>query len=210
MIKHTQKEITSVVIRSQHTQRNWDLSREIPQEDIDTIVHAVTNCPSKQNFAFYKAHFITNREIIGQIHELSTGLGITNFKTGVRTDITNPQTLANLLIVFEEIEPSGSYKYKWKQRDSESDYTYNKDKDMAIGIAAGYVNMVSALLGYQTGCCACGEFGSIKDLLGLDKEPALLMGVGYKDPTKERREHHTLGVKIPRRPKEKIQVSYIK
>ena len=31
------KQIQKAVIRSQHCQRNWDLSKQIPQEDLDLI-----------------------------------------------------------------------------------------------------------------------------------------------------------------------------
>ena len=34
MEAHTHKSIEKSVIRSQHTQRNWDLSKQIPKEDI--------------------------------------------------------------------------------------------------------------------------------------------------------------------------------
>ena len=93
------KQIEKAVIRSQHCQRNWDLSKQIPQEDLDLIEHAVTNCPSKQNVAYYKVHMITDRQLIENIH--SHTKGFTTFKKGVVDAETNSQTLANLLIVFE-------------------------------------------------------------------------------------------------------------
>lgn len=204
------KEIKNAVTRSQHTQRNWDLSKEVPQDDLDLIIHSATNCPSKQNFAFYNLHVITNRDIIEKIHALSTGLGYIDQETGERIECTNPQTLANVLLVFEEATMSEQYKQKFKLRDSSSKKVFERDRDMAIGIAAGYVNVVSSMLGYQTGCCACGEFEKMQELLGLKNKPKLLMGVGYKDPNRQRREHHTDNVKIPRRVKEEINVSYFK
>jgi len=93
------KQIEKAVIRSQHCQRNWDLSKQIPQEDLDLIEHAITNCPSKQNVAYYKVHMITDRQLIENIH--SHTKGFTTFKKGVVDAETNSQTLANLLIVFE-------------------------------------------------------------------------------------------------------------
>ena len=60
---HTHKELEKAVIRSQHTQRNWNLSKNIPKDDVDVMLHAVTNCPSKQNIAFYKVHFIQARDV---------------------------------------------------------------------------------------------------------------------------------------------------
>ena len=50
---YTHTEIEKAVIKSQHTQRNWDLTKEIPKDDVKTLLHSVTNCPSKQNIAFY-------------------------------------------------------------------------------------------------------------------------------------------------------------
>jgi nitroreductase len=209
MIQDMHKEIKKAVIRSQHTQRNWDLSREVPQEDIDTLVHAISNCPSKQNFAFYNAHFITNREIIEKIHDLSMGLGY-NDENGDRIECTNPQILANLLVVFEEATPSKEYLKKLGDRDSNIVNLYKRDRDMAIGIAAGYLNVVGSMLGYQTGCCACFDFDAVKALLGLENEVVLAMGIGFKDPNRQRREHHVDGVMLPRRVKEDIKVKYFK
>jgi len=209
MIQDMHKEIKKAVIRSQHTQRNWDLSKEIPEEDIEILVHAISNCPSKQNFAFYNAHFITNRDIIEKVHSLSMGLGY-NDENGERIECTNPQVLANLLVVFEEATPSKEYFGKLGQRDFSLVDLYKRDRDMAIGIAAGYLNVTSSMLGYQTGCCACFDFDAVQELLGLENKPILAMGVGIKDPNRQRREHHVDGVMLPRRVKEEIKVSFVK
>jgi nitroreductase len=197
------------IIKSQHTQRNWDLSREIPADDMEVLVTAVTQCPSKQNFAFYKTTFITNRSVIEKIHAQTTGLGYLDTETQQRVECTNPQTLANLLVVFEEISPSADFLAHHVKRNNNSKVTYERDRDTALGIAAGYMNVVATMLGYATGCCACYNADAIQEILGLEGKPVLLMGVGYKDPNRQRREHHTLGVKIPRRPKEEIKVNYI-
>jgi len=207
MFETMHKEIKKAVIRSQHTQRNWDLSKEIPQDDLDLFVHTVTNCPSKQNFAFYNAHFITDRKIIEKIHDLSLGLGYQN-EQGERVECTNPQTLANLLVVFEEATMSEEYWKKFALRDTSSKRILERDRDMAIGIAAGYLNVTAAMMHYQTGCCACYDEQGVKDLLDLENKPILIMGVGYKDPNRQRREHHTDGVKIQRRIKEKIKTQF--
>ena len=49
----TNSEIIKAIHRSQHTQRNYDLSKKIPQADLDLIIEAATQCPSKQNIAYY-------------------------------------------------------------------------------------------------------------------------------------------------------------
>lgn len=207
MLQTMHNEIKKAVIRSQHTQRNWDLSKEIPQDDLDLFVHAVTNCPSKQNFAFYNAHFVTDRTLIEKIHAKSLGLGYQN-EQGERVECTNPQTLANLLVVFEEAEMSESYWQKFALRDASSQRVYERDRDMAVGIAAGYLNVTASMMHYQTGCCACYDEQGIQEILGLKNRPILIMGVGFKDPNRQRREHHTEGVKIPSRVKETIKTKF--
>lgn len=207
--EYPRKDLKKAIQISQHTQRNWDLSRSIPQEDLDILTEAVTQCPSKQNFAFYKAHFITNRDVIKKLHNASWGLGYYDAESHSRVETTNSQVLANLLIVFEEIEPSIGLVNKMHDRDNAEAEILKRDRQMAVGIAAGYVNMTAAMMGYGTGCCACYDSKEVQEILNLKGKACLLMGVGYKDLERSRREHHITGVKIPRRPKENIQVEHI-
>ena len=39
---------------SYHAQRNWDRSKTIPQEDIDVLLEAIKNSPTKQAETHYK------------------------------------------------------------------------------------------------------------------------------------------------------------
>jgi hypothetical protein len=89
--------LEETIIKSQRCQRNWNLDKSIPEEDINTFKTAVTNCPSKQNVLFYKVVFIQNREIIEKIHK-STDSFVYNFEP--RKATTNPQILANIVAVF--------------------------------------------------------------------------------------------------------------
>tara|TARA_B100000902_G_scaffold25775_2_gene31006 strand:- start:4595 stop:5245 length:651 start_codon:yes stop_codon:yes gene_type:complete len=209
------KQIEKAVIRSQHCQRNWDLSKQIPEEDLDLIQHAITQCPSKQNVAFYKAHMITDRNLIEAIHSKTEGF-TTNFVT--MEGETNSQTLANLLIVFEAYNGHLNRDKKVFRNDeilkmdlgkelSEAEQeTFKRDQQMAVGIAAGYANVTSAMMGYGTGCCACFDGDAIAELLNLDGPVLLMMGIGYKDATRNRREHHETGFMFPTKPKQKIKV----
>ena len=204
-------DITKAVIRSQHCQRNWDLDKVIPEEDMKLLETAVTECPSKQNFAFYKANFITDRETIEAIHKNTEGFGVLanpdepyspeNMKWS-----TNSQTLANLLVVLEYVEPTEAHKW----RDEAFGDPWKRDADMAIGIAAGYLNVISSMKGYRTGCCACFNGGAIKEILGTENEIALMMGIGFKDENRPRREHMSdPDFTFPTKTKEKIEVTYI-
>lgn len=213
-------EIKKAVLRSQHCQRNWDLSKEIPQEDLDLIIHAATQCPSKQNIAFYKVHFITNRNLIENIHGKTAGFK--NHDTGEYE--TNSQTLANLLIAFEAEDyihrHTNDSIYRndelWSL-DTRGEMTsteinlLDRDAHMAIGIAAGYVNLTSSMLGYGTGCCACFDASEIADIIGAKNPIKLLMGVGFRDALRSRREHHSKpDFVFPTKKKQDITVNIIK
>lgn len=206
----TNTEIVKAIHRSQHTQRNYDRSKSIPIEDIKTIVTAATQCPSKQNISFYNLHVITNKKIIDSLYETTTSLGnkenidkpetLNHSKDYDFTQpgLSNPQVLANMLLVFSEKEPNdGMLKESRQARlaadgiDSEENARIlRQDMFTAIGIAAGYVNLTASLLGYETGCCSCiMDYDRAQSILGINTMPHLLMGVGFKNEGVNRRVH---------------------
>ena len=65
-----------------------------------------------------------------------------------------------------------------------------RDKNIAIGIAAGYLNLTASLLGYRTGCCQCMDIDAIQEAAVLKEKPVLLMGVGFPQDGVNRRKHH--------------------
>jgi len=216
-----QKTLIKAVHRSQHCQRNWDLEKTIPEEDLEVLVTAATQCPSKQNVAFYRAHFITNRDIIEQIHE-TTKFFTLSFSPYRAT--TNSQTLANLLIVLEENNFLENAQQDTVYRNDEIGEFFTtgklsdlharllrRDRDMAVGVSAGYLNLTATLMGYSTGCCACFDDLAVRKILGLQNEVVLLMGIGFKNPNLNRRFHHkNHNFKFPTKSKQKIPVSWIK
>ena len=185
--------LLKAIHKSQHVQRNWDLSKSIPEEDLAIIEQACLGAPSKQNVTFFKPYFITDRDVIEKIHRNTLGFYIEDGKKGGKAPkgnrvTTNPQTLANLLIVFTkdfDAEAAKANTDQWENTD-----VMETDMHQAVGVAAGYVNMTAALLGYSTGCCSCCNKDEIQRILGIDEKPLLLMGVGYPDTTKPRRQHH--------------------
>ena len=42
-------DLEKTIIRSQRTQRNWDLSQSIENQDLELFKIAVSECPAKQN-----------------------------------------------------------------------------------------------------------------------------------------------------------------
>jgi nitroreductase len=197
-----QPELKNIINRSQHCQRNWNLSKEISKEDLDVIITAATQCPSKQNIAHYKIHAITNREIIEKIHENTLGFGHI---------YTNPQVLANLLLVFERKSPSDSIINKKRYPDQireSTDSSYVRDAYISIGIALGYINMISHILGYYTGFCSCFNNQVIKEILNLEDNPLVMLGIGFENLEKNKRMHHNNEFIFPSFEKEEIIVTY--
>lgn len=209
------KIIHDAILKSQRCQRNWDLSKQIPEEHIRVIETAVTQCPSKQNITFYKPIFITNREIIEKIYEKSMGAYTVDCDTGEGKCNTNPQVLANLLVALvedydvndltknpqikqhfgiplSEFEINNEqYKYRdYEHMISQMESQYKRDQAIAVGIAAGYMNLSSSLMGYSTGCCQCVDDDAVSNILGTNRKLLLLMGIGFKDKNRPRREHH--------------------
>ena len=145
----TNESLELILTKSQRCQRNWDLSRQIKEEDLQTLKTAVTNCPSKQNVLFYKVIFIQNREIIEQIHR-STDSFTYNFEP--RKATTNAQILANTVAVFirdrdDALGPRTEKEYAEGTTNGKIDI----DEFKAVGIAAGYLNLTAHMLGYKTG-----------------------------------------------------------
>jgi len=207
--------LIKAVRRSQRCQRNWDLSKSIPEEDLEVIKTAVTECPSKQNVTFYKPIFVTNRDLIRQIHDTSMLGGVVNKHTSEFSMKTQAQLLANLLVVLvedfnaEDLEHSpaaAAYHQVMSERvtglhleyydnDKQQLVTmlsedYKRDRSIAVGIAAGYMNLTASLMGYSTGCCQCFDVAKVQELLGVKGNILLIMGIGFKDEERNRREHH--------------------
>jgi nitroreductase len=208
--------LNKAILKSQRCQRNWDLKREIPAEDLEVIKTAVTNCPSKQNITFYKPYFITNREHIERIHASSMGAFTIDKNTEEGKFNTNSQLLANLLVVLVEdydpahLDRNPHIKAYFEQVLTDEDIdqekfhnsgnesvmfkemieNFRRDKDIAVGIAAGYMNLSATLMGYSTGCCQCFSQDVVQEILGVDKKILLIMGIGFADESRPRREHH--------------------
>lgn len=212
--------IKKSIFRSQHCQRNWDLSQEMPEEDLDTLMIAATQCPSKQNIAFYKLHFVTNRDLIEKIHGHTKGFVMKHGATRDKTEYTtNAQVLANLLIVFEaylDLSKASDAVRNEQVIDltsgtakSDDLKIIERDRMLAVGVAAGYLNLTASLMGYSTGCCTCFIHDNVQKEMNIKGRPLLLMGIGIADKTRNRRIHHIEDFMFPTKPKQPIPVEWI-
>lgn len=183
--------IEKSVHKSQHCQRNWDLSKEVPERDLKVMETAITQCPSKQNYAYYKPYIITNREIIEKIYHQTDGFIINSEGDSVK----NVQVLANVLVVFVEDNEYMRIHVRDKNAKLAIDAgeelpEQERQRNISVGIAAGYLNLSATMLGYSTGCCTCFNARGIQKVLGIEEHVLLLMGVGWADESRPRREKH--------------------
>jgi nitroreductase len=211
-------QLTKAIPRSQHCQRNFDLSQEIPEEHLKLLETAITQCPSKQNVAHYKVHMITNREIIEQI-VAATPVSKVDKPEEITT---NSQLMANLVVVFESYFDMTKEEDKFRNDETTNLYAnkiedqrmYNvleRDANVAVGIAAGYLNLTSSILGYRTGCCQCMDEPRIGEILNLKGRPLLAMGIGFNNESMPRRIHALDSSYVfPTRAKQDIPVNYIR
>ena len=182
-------DLKNVIKLSQRCQRNWDLTKSVKDEDIDLFKTAVSQCPSKQSRIWYNVVFVKNRSIINNIYNTTDKF---DYPEGVYPDEwgaegkTNPQTLANLLVIFNsdhDLRPLNTldeFQVEWNLPF----FVGN-----AIGIASGYLNLTAHLLGYKTGFCAGFDKDAVDKILGT-KKSKLIVGIGYPDKTRDRKEHH--------------------
>lgn len=222
--KWENSEIIKAIHRSQHTQRNYDLTKTIPVEDVKTIITAATQCPSKQNISFYDLHIVTNQEVVREIFETTTSI---HSDEDEYQGLSNPQILSNMLLIFTKKPLTSKSRHRESNQAidniqvSENNRIVDNDRHVAVGIAAGYVNLVASLLGYETGCCSCVmNYDKLKSILGTSNMPILLMGVGFKNEGKNRRVHALAGSEQAEKNnwtelfkptlKEAIKINYIK
>lgn len=181
--------LKQTISESQHCQRNWDLTRTIPDADLDVFIHTVKEAPTKQNRVFYKVKFVTDRDLIQRAYETTNSF----WNEYKEEKITNSQTLANLLVVFlEDKDHDRDHRTEdeWDQgKGKVGDYPIDPiDVAKAVGVCTGYLTLVANLLGYQTGNYDArhrkDEFNEI-----LGGEVLHCLGIGYKDPDKEWNRH---------------------
>jgi nitroreductase len=99
--------LKNILNTSQRCQRNWDLSKTIPKEDIDIMIHAIKSSPSKQNERHFKVSVITDYDQRYQIYNDTDnfahgedGINIEKFPNGEINYKRQSQLMGHLLFVF--------------------------------------------------------------------------------------------------------------
>ena len=219
-------EIKKAVEVTQRAQRNYDLSKTIPQKDIDTLIHAASNGPSKQNETHFNLRVYTDPTIIKKIHEATKMYtmfsddnvdevfndrdGKYNYKE--EYSVTNSQIYANAVFIWCDDQDNlrGGTHILGARKDAAfiSKQTLFEQKSFSVGISAGQLSMAAALLGYKTGYCSAFERNvkrttpdkHLQTIINAETEPRLLVGIGYPNEGVDRLYHATVKNKdVPER-----------
>jgi nitroreductase len=206
-------EIKNAVDIAQRAQRNYDLSKSVNREDLETLIYAAVNSPSKQNETHYQLKVYTDQNKIKEVYNCTKRFSLikdeedhkNSFKENVdgifwqniNTSVHNSQILANVLFVYidDDGKPRGgnsSIAQNTYNINSESVQNYKNQKNYSIGISVGQLILSAALLGYKTGICSAFNPNAVQQVINTDKEIKLLIGIGFENSNLDRRSHAEL------------------
>lgn len=204
------EDIIKAIDTAQRAQRNYDLSKSIPQDDLDTLIYAAVNSPSKQNETHYSLYVYTDQNVIRQIYNHTKKFTMIrdqqdedeSFKVEnnifIQNDeksVTNSQIYANVLFAYvaEYGDTRGSQHRAAKENpNSTAAKIYHEQIAYSMGISVGELILTANLLGYKTGICSAMDSKPIKKIVGSDNHIKLLVGVGFDNAGIDRRLHAEL------------------
>jgi hypothetical protein len=214
-----EQDLKKLLWDSQRCQRNWDLEKEIPTHDQDILIHAIKSSPSKQNEKHFKVYVISNYDARKKIYDHTRNFahdadgetlcfnvdGTVNYKH-------QSQLIGNLLFVFcreknniyrtsesysggdfvdedKNVSQAGLMDLSTQEKRLYVQSRYNAIGLHAIGISVGYLLMTAHLLGYKTGCSSGFDGNAVTEVTG-NKNPEIIVAIGYDDKSRDRREEH--------------------
>ena len=162
------KELENAVNITQRAQRNYDLTKNIPDDDLKTLINVAINSPSKQNETHFKLKVFTDKKIIEKIHETTKRFALftekyvdkmfkddhkKGFLSNDKYNVTNSQILANVVFVYCKDEGNlrgGTHRFA--KKDGASKLVLDElleQKSYSMGISTGQLTLSAAMLGYR-------------------------------------------------------------
>jgi nitroreductase len=186
----------------QQCQRNWDYSKEIPQEHIDYLLWVAQNAPSKQHEAYYDIYYAKDRKVIKELYNYTWGCTHSGrFNNKPPATWRNPQMNANLYILFVIKDPPTSQNSMNDGSPAPKNFGPRWENGIcSVGIALGLVMRAAAELGYATGCNKSNSMGPdcdfywerklgiFDDVINEKKKMLYGVGIGYPQKNKPRNE----------------------
>ena len=203
-------DLKKAIDSAQRAQRNYDLSKSIPKDDLETLIYAAVNSPSKQNETHYSLYVYTDQDIIRQIYNNTKKFTMIrdqqdsdeSFKVEndvfIQNDtksVTNSQIYANVLFAYVEEQGDSrgvQHKAAKENPNSTAAKVYNEQIAYSMGISVGELILTANLLGYKTGICSAMDSKPIKEIVGSKRHVKLLVGVGFENAETDRQLHAEL------------------
>ena len=166
-------QIVQDVVKAEHCQRNWDLSKKISEDDLDALIKVATTMPTKQNRNYYKLIVSTDVNFNKKIHNLAADPNNND------TPLRNSQVAANALFIYISNSLFDNDNKKFKDNHS-------NNTAISVGISSGALALAAAQMEYRIGFCQCFLNKNIKKALKIkgitdldDENIMLLVGVGH-------------------------------
>lgn len=181
----------NAVDSARRCQRNWDLSRSVPEEHIHDLEYIATHAPSKQDESFFDLYILTDRDKIDFLAR-EHSWGFTMFPNAKDWVARNPQMGANVLFVYNARMDMQEVRNNHKDGSTRDPHAKSRwdNAYASIGISSGMVALTANMMGYKTGYSK--NFGYKEEpvnsddawgeILGLDKADNNLiysLGIGY-------------------------------
>lgn len=202
---------------SQRCQRNWNLDKEIPKEDIDTMIYAIKSAPSKQNERHFQVSIITDYESRYKIYDATHNFAHKEDQTpdyaedGSLNYKHQSQLIGNVLFVFsrdindiyrsgeshaggftlsedKNVEQAGTHDLRGPKK-AQTQRMYQDYGLHSLGIGVGYLLLTAHLLGYKTGCSGGFDQDTTEEITGI-KYSQVIVAVGFEDNNRDRTEEH--------------------
>ena len=141
----------SRVKATRKAQRNWDHSKQLPDEAVQRLIDVAVNAPAKQDEAFFDLYVLTNRDTIREMY-LNHSWG---FNQDNNINYRNPQIDAHAVFVFARAVPQTN-RNDWIDGSQKVTQPFSRawvNTLEAIGIASGYVTLTASLMGLTIGYC---------------------------------------------------------
>lgn len=200
-------DIKKAIKSAQKAQRNYNLDKSFPKEDLDTIIYSAVNSPSKQNETHYRLAVYTDQQIIRSIYNHTKKFTLIDKETDKSKifgekdgkywqndsdSVKNSQILANVLFAYIEDEGQargGTHLIAKQNPNTNAGIIFKEQQSYSIGISVGQLILTANLLGYKTGICSAMDSRPIKKIIGTEKSVKLLVGVGFENIGTDRRLH---------------------
>jgi len=140
-----------VVDTIRRCQRNWDRSKQIPEEHLNHWIYLAQHSPTKQDEAYYNMYVITNPDLVNKLFDHTWGFHISNSES-FPAIVRNPQMAASAYLLFTSKNPKTMRNRNPNGTLRDIDYYGRRDNQMnAIGMVMGIIGFSAGRLGYVTG-----------------------------------------------------------